>query len=38
MILQNGQGLNYAICDMANLVLALNKARKGELGLNDAIR
>jgi 2-polyprenyl-6-methoxyphenol hydroxylase-like FAD-dependent oxidoreductase len=37
MILQRGQGLNYAICDVANLVSALNKAQKGELSLNDAV-
>ncbi|KAE9368129.1 FAD/NAD(P)-binding domain-containing protein [Stipitochalara longipes BDJ] len=35
---QRGQGLNYAICDVANLVAALTKAQKGELSLNDAVR
>jgi 2-polyprenyl-6-methoxyphenol hydroxylase-like FAD-dependent oxidoreductase len=34
---QRGQGLNHAICDVANLVSALNKAQKGELSLNDAV-
>jgi 2-polyprenyl-6-methoxyphenol hydroxylase-like FAD-dependent oxidoreductase len=34
---QRGQGLNHAICDVANLVAALDKAQKGETSLNDAI-
>lgn len=34
---QRGQGLNHAICDVANLASALNKAQKGELSLNDAV-
>jgi 2-polyprenyl-6-methoxyphenol hydroxylase-like FAD-dependent oxidoreductase len=34
---QRGRGLNHAIYDVANLVIALNKVQKGELHLNDAL-
>jgi 2-polyprenyl-6-methoxyphenol hydroxylase-like FAD-dependent oxidoreductase len=34
---QRGQGLNHAICDVANLSSALYKVQQGELSLNDAI-
>jgi 2-polyprenyl-6-methoxyphenol hydroxylase-like FAD-dependent oxidoreductase len=37
MTQHRGQGLNHAICDIANLVSVLNKANKGEFTLKDAI-
>lgn len=37
MVLDRGQGLNHAICDVSNLVGAIQSAIKGTASMKDAI-